>query len=107
MEPPLDEDTSMNEPNIPRRMTAVEITRPGGPEVLVPTLRPTPVPGPRELLIRVFAAGVNGPDVLQRRGLYDPPAGASDILRAWKFPAKWWPLAAKPAFSPPATRSAP
>jgi len=54
----------MNEPNIPRRMTAVEITRPGGPEVLVPTLRPTPVPGPREVLIRVFAAGVNGPDVL-------------------------------------------
>ena len=69
----------MNEPNIPRRMTAVEITRPGGPEVLVPTLRPTPVPGPREVLIRVFAAGVNGPDVLQRKGLYDPPAGASDI----------------------------
>ena len=59
-------------------MTAVEITRPGGPEVLVPTLRPTPVPGPREVLIRVFAAGVNGPDVWQRKGLYDPPAGASD-----------------------------
>ena len=69
----------MNEPNIPRRMTAVEITRPGGPEVLVPTLRPTPVPGPREVLIRVFAAAVNYPDVLQRKGLYDPPAGASDI----------------------------
>ena len=69
----------MNGPNIPRRMTAVEITRPGGPEVLVPTLRPTPVPGPREVLIRVFAAGVNGPDVWQRKGLYDPPAGASDI----------------------------
>ena len=69
----------MNEPNIPRRMTVVEITRPGGPEVLVPTQRPTPVPGPREVLIRVFAAGVNGPDVLQRKGLYDPPAGASDI----------------------------
>jgi hypothetical protein len=69
----------MNEPNIPRRMTAVEITRPGGPEVLVPALRPTPVPLPREVLICVFAAGVNGPDVLQRKGLYQPPAGASDI----------------------------
>ena len=96
----------MNEPNILRRMTAVEITRPGGPEVLVPTLRPTPVPGPREVLIRVFAAGVNGPDVLQRKGLYDPPAGASDIP-GLEISAKWWPLAAKPAVSPSATRSAP
>ena len=69
----------MNEPNIPRRMTVVEITRPGGPEVLVPTQRPTPVPGPREVLIRVFAAAVNGADVWQRKGVYDPPAGASDI----------------------------
>ncbi|MDH4559088.1 NAD(P)H-quinone oxidoreductase [Pseudomonas sp. BN417] len=60
-------------------MTAIEITRPGGPEVLVPARRPTPSPAPREVLIRVLAAGVNGPDVLQRKGLYDPPAGASDI----------------------------
>ncbi len=69
----------MNQTNIPQQMTAIEITRPGGPAVLVPTLRPTPRPGPREVLIRVRAAGVNGPDVLQRKGLYDPPAGASDI----------------------------
>ncbi|WP_166359748.1 NAD(P)H-quinone oxidoreductase [Pseudomonas akapageensis] len=60
-------------------MTAIEITRPGGPEVLMPVQRPTPEPGPGEVLVRVQAAGVNGPDVLQRQGLYDPPAGASDI----------------------------
>ncbi|HLZ66773.1 MAG TPA: NAD(P)H-quinone oxidoreductase [Aliidongia sp.] len=64
---------------VPREMTAIEISRPGGPEVLVPVKRPTPAPGPREVLIRVHAAGVNGPDTFQRRGLYDPPAGASDI----------------------------
>ncbi|WP_338526998.1 NAD(P)H-quinone oxidoreductase [Pseudomonas batumici] len=60
-------------------MTAIEITRPGGPDVLVPVQRPTPQPGPGEVLVRVLAAGVNGPDVLQRQGLYNPPAGASDI----------------------------
>ncbi|MWL86872.1 NAD(P)H-quinone oxidoreductase [Cupriavidus sp. SW-Y-13] len=65
--------------NIPEMMTAVEITHPGGPEVLVPTRRPVPVPGPGELLIRHQAAGINGPDVFQRKGLYDPPPGASDI----------------------------
>ncbi|WP_232072396.1 NAD(P)H-quinone oxidoreductase [Paraburkholderia pallida] len=64
---------------IPATMPAVEITRPGGPEVLVPTVRPVPVPGAGEVLIRVHAAGVNGPDVFQRKGLYDPPAGASDL----------------------------
>lgn len=69
----------MSELNIPLQMAAIEITRPGGPEVLVPTRRPTPKPAPREVLVRVLAAGVNGPDVLQRKGLYDPPAGASDI----------------------------
>lgn len=69
----------MSTPHIPQQMTAIEITRPGGPEVLVPTRRPTPSPAPREVLIQVLAAGVNGPDVLQRKGLYDPPAGASDI----------------------------
>jgi putative PIG3 family NAD(P)H quinone oxidoreductase len=58
---------------------AVEIAQPGGPEVLRPVERPRPVPGPGELLIRVAAAGVNRPDLLQRRGLYPPPAGASDI----------------------------
>ncbi len=64
---------------LPRHMTAIEITQPGGPQVLQPTTRDTPRPGPREVLIEVHAAGVNGPDLLQRKGLYDPPAGASDI----------------------------
>jgi putative PIG3 family NAD(P)H quinone oxidoreductase len=60
-------------------MICVEIIAPGGPEVLTPTERPDPVPGPGEVLIRVAAAGVNRPDVLQRRGAYPPPPGASDI----------------------------
>ncbi|WP_153786400.1 NAD(P)H-quinone oxidoreductase [Pseudomonas sp. EMN2] len=60
-------------------MTAIEITQPGEPQVLQPTTRDMPRPGPREVLIEVHAAGVNGPDLLQRKGLYDPPAGASDI----------------------------
>lgn len=64
---------------LPADMTAIEIVRPGGPEVLVPTTRAVPSPGAGEVLIRIHAAGVNGPDVLQRKGLYDPPAGASDI----------------------------
>ena len=53
---------------------------PGGPEVLVPATRPVPNPGPGEVLIKVAAAGVNRPDVLQRQGLYPPPKGASDLL---------------------------
>ncbi|WP_338527036.1 NAD(P)H-quinone oxidoreductase [Pseudomonas batumici] len=60
-------------------MTAIEIQQPGGPEVLVPTKRSTPQPNEREVLIQIHAAGVNGPDVLQRKGLYAPPPGASDI----------------------------
>nr|WP_254609425.1 NAD(P)H-quinone oxidoreductase [Burkholderia lata] len=64
---------------LPADMTAIEIVRPGGPEVLVPTTRPVPSPGHDEVLIRIHAAGVNGPDVFQRKGLYDPPPGASDI----------------------------
>jgi putative PIG3 family NAD(P)H quinone oxidoreductase len=60
-------------------MTVIEIARPGGPEVLVPATRPVPAPGPGELLLRVTAAGVNRPDVLQRLGQYPPPPGASDI----------------------------
>jgi putative PIG3 family NAD(P)H quinone oxidoreductase len=60
-------------------MLAIEIARPGPPAVLVPTERPVPTPGPGELLIRVAAAGVNRPDVMQREGTYPPPAGASDI----------------------------
>ena len=60
-------------------MIAVEISSPGGPEVLRAVERPDPVAGPGELLIAVAAAGVNRPDVMQRRGRYPPPPGASDI----------------------------
>lgn len=66
-------------PTLPSLMTAIDIVQPGGPEVLSATQRPLPSVNAGELLIRVHAAGVNGPDVLQRKGLYDPPAGASDI----------------------------
>jgi len=60
-------------------MTAIGIKAPGGPEVLVPEQRPVPSPGEGELLIRVRAAGVNRPDVMQRQGLYPPPPGSPDI----------------------------
>jgi putative PIG3 family NAD(P)H quinone oxidoreductase len=60
-------------------MRVVEISRPGGPEVLVPASRRVPQPAAGEILIRVRAAGVNRPDVLQRSGAYDPPPGASDL----------------------------
>ncbi len=60
-------------------MQAIEISRPGAPEVLVPCARPRPQPGPGEVLIRVTAAGVNRPDVLQRMGLYRAPPEASDL----------------------------
>ena len=68
----------MSEP-IPDVMRAVEIAAPGGPEQLRPVSRPTPRPGKGEVLVRVAAAGVNRPDVLQRMGLYPSPPGASDI----------------------------
>jgi putative PIG3 family NAD(P)H quinone oxidoreductase len=64
---------------IPDGMTVVEITRPGPPDVLRPTRRPVPRPGAGEALIRVAAAGVNYPDLLQRQGRYPPPPGAPDI----------------------------
>lgn len=60
-------------------MQAVEIARPGVPEVLTRVQRPDPVPGAGEVLIRVAASGVNRPDVLQRKGVYPPPPGASDL----------------------------
>lgn len=62
-----------------KAMTAVEITQPGGPEVLQITQRPMPEAGPGEVVIRVAWAGVNRPDALQRAGLYAPPASASDL----------------------------
>jgi putative PIG3 family NAD(P)H quinone oxidoreductase len=64
---------------LPATMVAVDPAEAGGPEVLVPVERPVPVPGPGEVLIRVEAAGVNRPDVMQRRGLYPPPTGAPSI----------------------------
>ena len=60
-------------------MRAIEITTPGGPEVLVPCERPIPEPRAGELLIAVQASGVNRPDVLQRKGLYPMPPGVSDL----------------------------
>ena len=60
-------------------MIAIEISTPGGPEVLVPTERPTPIAAAGEVLVKVAAAGVNRPDVLQRQGRYPPPPGVTDI----------------------------
>ena len=60
-------------------MRAIEITRPGGPEVLQLTERPLPRPGPGEVLIKVAASGINRPDVFQRMGRYPPPPGVSDL----------------------------
>lgn len=65
---------------IPDMMTAIDPASPGGPDVLQPVQRPVPRPGPGEVLIRIAAAGVNRPDLLQRQGLYPPPPGASTIL---------------------------
>ena len=64
---------------LPENMTAIEISEPGGPEVLRPTTRPLPGYGEGEVLIEVAAAGVNRPDCLQREGGYPPPPGAPDI----------------------------
>ncbi len=64
---------------LPDRMTVMAIREPGGPEVLTPEPRPLPRPGAGEILVKVAAAGVNRPDVMQRMGLYPPPAGATDI----------------------------
>ncbi|MCW1842087.1 NAD(P)H-quinone oxidoreductase [Prosthecomicrobium hirschii] len=65
--------------SLPETMTAIGYEAPGGPDVLVPVTRPVPAPGPGEILVRLAAAGVNRPDVLQRQGGYPPPKGASDI----------------------------
>src|SRR6266566_3624065 len=64
---------------VPSQMTVIAVREPGGPDVLVAQTRPTPAPGPGEVLVKVAAAGVNRPDVMQRQGLYPPPPGASDI----------------------------
>jgi NADPH2:quinone reductase len=64
---------------LPAQMTVVAISKPGGPEVLLPEQRTVPQPGPDEILVKVEAAGVNRPDVSQRAGSYPPPPGASDL----------------------------
>jgi putative PIG3 family NAD(P)H quinone oxidoreductase len=64
---------------IPETMTCIEIVKPGGPEVLQPTVRPVPHPEDGEVLIAVKAAGVNRPDCIQRQGHYAPPPGVTDI----------------------------
>ncbi len=66
-------------PTLPAEMTVIGIREPGAPQVLVPERRPLPRSGAGEVLIKVAAAGVNRPDVMQRLGLYPPPPGASDI----------------------------
>lgn len=65
--------------SLPSAMLAIEIAQPGGPEVLRPVRRSVPTPGEGEVLVRVAAAGINRPDVMQRQGRYPPPPGASDI----------------------------
>ncbi|MDE0172868.1 MAG: NAD(P)H-quinone oxidoreductase [Defluviicoccus sp.] len=64
---------------VPASMKAIEISEPGGPDMLRPCTRPVPQPGEGEVLVKVAAAGVNYPDVAQRRGNYPPPPGASDL----------------------------
>jgi len=65
--------------SLPDTMQAIEITEPGEADVLVPGTRPVPQPAAGEVLVHVAAAGVNRPDVAQRKGVYPPPPGASDI----------------------------
>jgi NADPH:quinone reductase len=65
--------------SLPATTAAIEISEPGGPDMLHLASRPMPLPGAGEVLVAVAAAGINRPDVLQRKGEYPPPAGASDI----------------------------
>src|SRR5437879_72232 len=64
---------------IPTQMNCIGIPKPGGPEALVMEKRSVPSPAKGEVLVKVAAAGVNRPDVVQRRGFYPPPPGASDV----------------------------
>jgi NADPH2:quinone reductase len=75
--PQLNREEPMAE--LPTRMTVIGIKAPGGPDMLVPEQRPVPKPGAGEILVKVAAAGVNRPDIMQRQGNYPPPAGAPDI----------------------------
>jgi NADPH2:quinone reductase len=65
--------------SVPATMTAIEISKPGGPEVLVPRTLPVPQAGPGQVLVKVAAAGVNRPDAAQRMGVYPPPPGHSPL----------------------------
>ncbi len=67
---------------LPTLMTAVAISKPGGPEVLIPEQRPVPQPGPNQVLIKVAAAGVNRPDVAQRSGSLSATARRPAICRS-------------------------
>lgn len=70
----------MSAPALPSSMKAIVIDKPGDPDVMALADVPLPVPGPDEVLVRVMACGVNRPDVMQRKGLYPPPPGASPLL---------------------------
>src|SRR5205809_8096074 len=65
--------------SVPETMTAIEISTPGGPEVLKPKTMPTPKPAAGQILVKVAAAGVNRPDLMQRARLYPPPPGHSPL----------------------------
>ena len=75
-------------PALPAHMTAIAIRAPGGPDMLVPEQRPLPQPGAGHAPVKVAAAGVNRPDVMQRQGLYPPPPGAT-AFRGSRSRAKW------------------
>jgi NADPH2:quinone reductase len=66
--------------SLPATMKVIEISKPGAPEVLLPASRSVPAPKSGEVLVKVTATGVNGPDMMQRKGLYPAPPGASDLL---------------------------
>jgi len=69
----------MPKSDLPKSMTCIAIREPGGPNVLVASEQPLPSPGDGEILVKVIAAGVNRPDVMQRQGHYPPPKGATEI----------------------------
>jgi NADPH:quinone reductase len=69
----------MSKSHLPKSMTSIAIREPGGPDVLVASNQPVPSPGEGEILVKVVAAGVNRPDVMQRQGHYPPPKGATEI----------------------------
>src|SRR5262249_16044990 len=75
----LKQGVFMPKSHLPKSMTGIAIREPGGPEVLVATSAPVPSPSEGEILVKVIAAGVNRPDVMQRQGRYPPPKGATEI----------------------------